>query len=255
MKIKVAVLQYEVPEGADESVAKLDEMVRQASWSGAKLVVAPETAVGMLADTKISNKDYLPTIGDIAKKNGVYVATSFYNLEKDKVYNQGYIVSDEGKVVIEHKKIYLAPPERDVDGISPGNDVEVADSKFGRLSLLLCKDGFNKFSNELYSKLGEDMVDIICVPTWSLTFKELDTQEYIRALYTYGAFQSRAYLLVSGNLNKSTGSFGRSLIISPVRGVIREASKDRKEMLFEELDLDEVAKAREFDKKWQPKKK
>ena len=52
MKVKVAVLQYDVPEDSDASFKKLDEMVLQASWAGAKLVVAPETAVGEVGELK-----------------------------------------------------------------------------------------------------------------------------------------------------------------------------------------------------------
>ena len=83
----------------------------------------------------------------------------------------------------------------------------------------------------------------------------MNTQEYVKALYVYGAFASRSFILVSGNLNIATNSFGRSLIVSPIRGVLKEGSINHKEILYEELDLDEVTKAREFDSWWQPKKK
>jgi predicted amidohydrolase len=121
--------------------------------------------------------------------------------------------------------------------------------------MLICKDGFNKYSHFLYEKFNELGAEVICIPSWSLTWDEMNTQEYIKALYVYGAFASRAFVLVSGNLNVSTGSFGRSLIVSPVNGVLKEGSVNHKEILVDELDFSEVVRAREFDLHWQPEKR
>ncbi len=253
MKIKVAVLQYDVPDTSEAEYQKLAEMTSHAAWSGAKLVVAPETALGELAEVSNIDANRKSEIIKIAKGNKVFLCTSFYIKEKDKIYNQGYIVDDEGKVVLDHKKIYLAPPEKD-QNISAGNTLKVIDTKIGRLGMLICKDGFNKYSNALYQEFNGLGVEIICVPTWSIGWKNnIGSEEYVKTLYTYGSLISRAYVLVSGNLNKSTDSFGRSLIISPINGVMQEASRDKREILLQEVDLLEVQRIREFDLWWQPK--
>ena len=83
--------------------------------------------------------------------------------------------------------------------------------------------------------------------------KHYGIDEYVKSLYTYGALISRSYVLMSGNLNKSTESFGRSLIISPITGVLQEGSTDKEEILLQEIDLSEVKRIREFDSWWQPK--
>lgn len=255
MKVRVAVLQYEVPDGVENEVNKLQEMIAQASWSGAKLVVAPETALGELAKVKEDGIDRKSEMIKLAKDNHVYLCTSYYSKEKDKIYNQGYIVDDSGKVILKHKKIYLAPPEQE-EKVSPGDSIQVVETKIGRLGMLLCKDGFTKYSHFLYQKFNDLGAEIICAPTWSIGWKNtVGNDEYVKALFTYGSFISRAYVLMSGNLNKSTESFGRSLIISPVTGVLKEGSRDKKEILSEEIDLDEVKRIKEFDSWWQPKKK
>jgi predicted amidohydrolase len=255
MKVKVAVLQYEIPQSRDDSFKKLSELVLQASWAGSKLVVAPETAVGVLSEIKGEEVDLLARLAEIASDNGVYLATSYYTKDKGKFYNQGHIVSPEGKSVVSHRKMYLAKPEAEEDKINPGNNLKVGKSDIGNLGMLICKDGFNKYSHFLYERLNKLSAEIVCIPTWSLGWKEMNTQEYIKALFVYGAFASRAFVLMSGNLNVKTNSFGRSLIISPIKGVLKEGSTDRKEILYEELDLDEVKKAREFDSWWQPKER
>jgi len=254
MKVKVAVLQYDVPEDSDASFKKLNEMVMQASWAGASLIVAPETAVGGFKEVKERDTDYLARLSEIVKKHKVFLATSFYTKKDNKLYNQGYIIAPSGKSVLHYRKLYLAKPEVD-DGITSGNKLGIADTQIGKLGMIICKDGFNKFSHFLYEKLNFLGAEIICIPSWSISWSQMNTQEYIRVLYTYGAFASRSFVLLSGNLNISSNSFGRSLIISPIRGVLKEGSTNHKEILYEELDLDEVKKAREFDSWWQPKKK
>lgn len=255
MKVKICVAQYEVPESTRNSIKKLNQVTRQAVGKGVKLLVAPETAIGMLGDVKSDAPNCLPDLINIAKQNKIYIATSFYIKEKGKFYNQGYIVSDSGEVVNSHRKIYLAPPEKEQDGISQGKKLTVSKSKLGNLGMLICKDGFNKYSHFLYEKLGYKKAEIICVPTWSLGMFRPNPQEYIKALFVYGAFTSRAFVLVSGNLNKETKSFGRSLIVSPIKGVLQEGSIDKEELLIQDLDLDEVKEARKFDSWWQPKKR
>lgn len=255
MKLIVAVVQYDVPEDTENSLRKLSEMAAKAAAEKAKLLVAPETAIGMLDEVKKNSTDYLPNLQQTAKKNHIAIATSFYIKANSHYFNKGYIVSSTGEVLHTHRKIYLAPPERENEGISAGQNITVSKTPMGKLCMLICKDGFNKFSHFLYEKLNELAADIICIPTWSLGWNELDTQEYIKALFVYGAFTSRSYVLVSGNLNKGTKSFGRSLIISPVKGVLKEGSNNTEEILIEQIDLNEVKKAREFDSWWQVKER
>lgn len=256
MKIKVAVLQYDCPEDIDNSIKKLDEMVEKASQKDVKIVVAPETSIGMLGDVKTVGADYLPQLSKIAKKHNVFLSTSFYKKVGDEIYNQGYIIDDEGKPVLEHKKVYLAPPEKNEQKISSGNSIASKETKIGNLGMLICKDGFTKYSHFMYQKFCDLGTEIICAPTWSIGWKNtVGNDEYVKALYTYGSFISRAYVLMSGNLNKSSQSFGRSLIISPIKGVLQEGSTDKEEILIQEIDLDEVKRIREFDSWWQPDKR
>ena len=254
MKVKVAVLQYEVPEGTDASFVKLDEMVGNAVWSGAKLVVAPETAVGNVKELN-AETDHLSRLCELSNKHKVFLSTSFYSKKKGEVYNQGYIISPEGKPILSHKKIYIADCDKNKAPVKEGNKLEVADTPIGKLAMLICRDGFNKHSYFLYDKLNKLGADIICVPAKSVGIKEVDLGEYARANFVYGSFTSRAYVLISNSSSSSNYPHIGSMIISPNEGVVKEAVVDRKEILVEELDLNEVSRTREFDSRWQPKEK
>lgn len=256
MKIKVAVLQYDVPLSTSASINKLVALTAQAAKQGAKLVVAPETAVGEAMETKTTGVDHLESLADIAQQSKVYLATSYYRRVGKKFLNRGVIVAPDGKLVVEHVKVYPAKPEIKNLGVESGKNLKAAKTTIGTLGMIICKDGFNRYSHFLYEKLWALKVEIICVPAWSIGWKEINTQEYIKSLYVYGAFASRAFLLMADCINKPFdaygGSFGRSLIVSPIQGVLKEGSVDKEEILIEELDLDEVKNAREFDSWWQP---
>ena len=94
MKVKVGVAQYEVPLSTEDSIKKLTKVATSAAFFNVKILVAPETAIGMLGDVKKVACDYLPELVTIAKHNKIYIATSFYQKENGNYYNQGYIVSD-----------------------------------------------------------------------------------------------------------------------------------------------------------------
>ncbi|WKZ24375.1 MAG: nitrilase-related carbon-nitrogen hydrolase [Candidatus Dojkabacteria bacterium] len=94
MNVVGAVLQYDCPESVELSIVKLEEMVARAKKTGAQLVVAPETSIGMFADVSKTGTDYLPFICNISKKYEVFLATSFYRKANDgNIYNQGYLIN------------------------------------------------------------------------------------------------------------------------------------------------------------------
>ncbi len=254
--IKVAVSQYSVPQNHKDAFQKAFSIVTEASKQKVDLIVLPETALGMLADVKRISISYFDDVKKIAKKNRVSIATSFYNKgDNNKIYNVGVLVDRNGNLTFTYKKIYLAPPERDIDKISPGNKLKTALTPLGKIGMLICKDGFTKYSHFLYLKYGKLHTDIIVVPTWSLGTFKINTEEYIKTSITYGAFLSRCYILVAGNTNKETKSFGQSMIIDPIDGIIKIGSRSKEELLIKTIDINKIKLAREFDKKWQPKKR
>jgi predicted amidohydrolase len=253
MKIKVAVAQYVIPEAVEESLAKLESMAQEAKSRGADLIVAPECGLGYWAQLREHDRDFLPDLQSIAKRNSIAISTTFYRKDHSEYFNQGFVVSKTGEVLHSHKKIYIATPEEE-ENLSCGKDISVVDSYLGRLGMLICKDAFVTHSHYFYEKFFEWETELLCIPMWSLKW-EIFTEEQRKAYIVYAAFRSRAFVVMSSNLNPETGSFGRSMIISPIYGVLQEASADKEELLVQEIDLDEVKQARAYDAWWQPKKK
>lgn len=255
MKYKVAVVQYDVPDTHEKCLNKMEEILKYVKKKDVKLIVFPETALSFLANVKKYSENTTPILVDLAKKYQIHLSLSIYKKEKDKFVNQGLLISDSGDILIKQNKIYLAPPERDNDGITSGNDIKVSNSNIGNLGMLICKDSFNKYSHFIYEKFNDLKVNVITIPTWSLGIFPVINEFYVQGLITYGSFISRAFVLVSGNLNKETKSFGKAMIVDPELGVIAMGSNNKEEILIKEIDISRTDKLREFDTKWQAEKR
>ena len=83
MNLTVAVLQYDVPDKPEKSKEKLEQMVKLAVKKEARLVVAPETAIGEGMVARDTGEDFFPTLSNIAQKHQVYIATSLYKKEQE----------------------------------------------------------------------------------------------------------------------------------------------------------------------------
>lgn len=245
---KIGIAQIKVPENKDVVIHKVREFVKRAKSKKIDIILFPEYLSGLTFAKK--NINILENLTNIAERENIYICCGCVEKEESNHFgNYGVLISNKGKLVLKHQKIYLAPPERN-DKILPGKKISVVDTKFGRIGILLCKDTFNIYSHHLYMALRKLNVDILLVPTWSILWKEQSTIDYIRTSLLMGSYLTNAYVFVGGNTNK--GSFGHSLIINPLDGITHEGSKAKEELLYSEVDLKKLEKVRTFEKWWQP---
>lgn len=249
----INVCQYSIPDTSRETLEKIEEICQRYSEKS-DIVLLPEYCAGITKDIK-KGFSALEEIKKIAKKYCIHLAGAVIRKENSKLFNVGFLISDEGESLLEYKKTYLAPPEYEQDGISAGNTLRIATTKFGKTAMLICKDTFNKYSEDLYLALRDKQPDIVLVPTWSLLWEERNTIDYIRNSLVRGSYLTNAYFFVSGNLNKETKSFGHSMIINPLEGLVKEGSRDKEEYLTEKVSFNLLRKVRNFEEWWQPKER
>lgn len=249
----ITVCQYSVPGASKETLEKIEEICQRYS-AKSDIVLLPEYCAGTTEDIK-KGFNAFEEVKELAKKYRIHLSGAVIRKEDSRLYNVGFLISDEGKPILEYKKIYLAPPEYEQDGISTGRTLRIATTKFGKTSVLICKDTFNKYSEGLFLALRDVQSDIVLVPTWSLFWEERNTIDYIRNSLIRGSYLTNAYFFVSGNLNEETGSFGHSMVINPRDGLIREGGRDKEEFLTERVSFGLLKRVRSFDQRWQPKKR
>lgn len=167
--ITLATIHYR-PSGKSPraNCEEYSKLVADAAQRGADLVVLGETipSVGVkFAPHEIAEAVPGPTtdyFGELAKKNQTHIVLSLYEREAHLVYNTAVLIDGQGKVIGKYRKVCL--PHGEVEkGIAPGNDYPVFDTKFGRIGLMVCYDGFFP---EVARELSNRGAEVIAWPVW-----------------------------------------------------------------------------------------
>ena len=168
-KVRLATVQY-IPTGKSprQNCEEYAPMIAEAAKQKADLIVLGETVP--YVRTKLSPAECAEPIpgptteyfGSQAKLNGIHIAVSLYEREGHLVYNTAVLLSSEGKLLGKYRKVCL--PHGEVEkGVAPGADYPVFDTKFGKVGLMICYDGFYP---EVARALTANGAEVIAWPVW-----------------------------------------------------------------------------------------
>ena len=253
MKVKFGLIQLAV--SADK---KLNiERARQAieSVKDADVIVLPE-----IWNSPYDNKCFreygepfggesTKMLSEMAKKLGKYiVGGSIPELDGDKVYNTSFVFDRNGDMIARHRKMHLF--EINVKGgqsfcesavQTPGREVTVFDTDFGKMGLCICYD--YRFP-ELARLMALRGAKTIIVPAafnmttgpahWEIMFRarSLDNQ-----VFSVGVAPAR-------DVNGGYVSYANSIVCSPWGDIVeRFDEKERYEIV--EVELDRTTEVRE----------
>ena len=159
------------PSNSRDSQDNLDQfanLISEAGASGADIICLPEavTLIGTSHDY-ISAAETIPGpstrfLGDIARKNNLYIVAGIIELDGDVVYNTAILLDRNGELAGKYRKVSL--PREEIDGgISPGDNLPVFDTDFGRIGIMVCWDvSFPEVARALAMKGAE----VIFMPIW-----------------------------------------------------------------------------------------
>lgn len=168
--VKVAAIQ------ADTQIGKLNHnrklltrLITEAAKNNAKIIVVPECAVqgymdletdtiwavdAVAADNEMSiEKGAEPIEGpsikyfsDLAKKLQIYLCLGFAEKVEDKknhktfYFNSQVLINPTGKIIAHHRKKNLWPPGDSRWADEGKKEIQVVDTEYGRLGLMICFD-------------------------------------------------------------------------------------------------------------------
>ena len=187
-------------------------------------------------------------VSALARELGIWIiAGSLPELEGERVYNTAFVYDDTGRQVARHRKMHLfdisvegGQSFRESDTLSPGNDVTVFDSPWGKLGLCIC---FDLRFEELARVMTLQGAQAIFVPAafnmttgpahWELLFRQraVDNQ-----LFTIGTSPAR-------NEQETYGAWGHSVICDPWGSVLHQCGAGE-ELAVTTLDLKRVESVR-----------
>ena len=192
----------------------------------------------------------------VAKENNVYLFGATIVKEEDgDMHNAGFLFNKNGKLIARHDKVVLTPPE-EKDGVVAGKTLEVFDTEFGKMAILVCKDSFHRYAAWFFDELRKAGVEIVLIPSYSLNVSPRSIELWVDSLKALAKWFD-VYVVAPGTIGKNATeypSFGHALIICPKRVVLAEGSFDKEEILRATLDPESLKEIRStYGAKWQPK--
>ncbi len=256
MTLRIAQLQLPVFASKEDTYTHVTAACEKAAAEGADLIALPEM---FCCPYEVQNfplyaeKEGGPTwqfASDLARRLGIYLSAGSMPEadEEGRVYNTAYVFDRKGKQIAKHRKMHLF--DINVKGgqvfqesltLTPGNEVTIFDTEFGRMGLCICYDF--RFP-ELSRLMALEGAQIILVPAafnmttgpahWELTFR---SQALYNQVFTVGTAPAR-------DLNASYHSWGHSIIVDPW-GLVISQFDETECIRVTEIALEKVTQTRD----------
>ncbi len=223
-RVKLATIHHQ-PKGtltSSDNINQFTDLISKHKSVNADIICLPE-AINMVGTSHdyISAAETLPgastdLLGKLACQLNCYIVAGIIENDRNLVYNSAVLINRTGDLSGIYRKVSL--PREEIDGgITPGSDIPVFDTDFGRIGIMICWDvSFPEVARTLYLKGAE----VIFMPIWGGNI----------TLAKARAIENQVYLVTSG--------YDMQSAIFDKRGqIIKETSADQP-IAVSEVDLD-----------------
>ena len=259
--LPIALIQTRTPASPAAGLAHVEPLIRQAAAGGARLILTPEATNFLIQDraardavlTEADHDTAVQGLRELARELGVWLLIGSAIVRSghagdERAANRSILVDDRGEVVATYDKLHVYDVDlptgerwRESASVRPGDGAVVADTPWGRLGLTICYD--IRFP-QLHRALAKAGASMIAVPAaFTVPTGEAHWETLLRAR----AIETGAYVLApaqAGTHEDGRRTWGRSTVVAPWGEVIAKLDNDEPGVLFAELDLDAVDKAR-----------
>ena len=162
--IRIAMCQIVCLDGDRRgNLARIENAVAEAAGMGADLACLPETAIYGWVNPDAHHRaqpipgDDSQRLCEIARKHRIHVCVGLDEKEGEDLYDSAILIDDAGRVLLKHRKIILLS-ELMTPPYSPGQDVKIVSTRFGRIGVLICADTHEQSILERMAKLKPDLL-------------------------------------------------------------------------------------------------
>lgn len=168
--VRLAAVHYR-PHGGKkpmDNCVQFEPLIAEAAKQKADLVVLPETLTYVgLGKSYVDCAEPIPGpsteyFGGLAKKHNLYIVAGLLERDQHLVYNVAVLLAPDGKIAGKYRKVAL-PRGEIAGGIAPGNEYPVFETRFGKLGIMICYDGFFP---EVARQLTNNGAEVIAWPVW-----------------------------------------------------------------------------------------
>ncbi len=260
MQLKVAVVQFEISQFTpQENLTKAEQFIQQAVASAADLVVFPEDfLVGPLngrADLADFDTQYVKHFQQLASQYHIdIVPGSIIEGDESGLYNTAYYIDRSGDILGKYRKVNLWLPERSY--VTPGNDITVFATRFGKVGLIICWD---LMFPEIFRAMVKEGVEIVICPSYWCLEDAGNGQQFnphaevmlVNALCIARAFEHEIVLVYANAAGKTIVDgnkctlIGQSQVTVPFKGPLDIVMHNDEAMFVQEVDTAILAIAEE----------
>lgn len=169
-KVRLAAVHFRPTAGKTpaEKCRAFAPLIEEAARQRADLVVLPETLTYFATGLSFAecaepipgaSTDYF---GELAKKHNLYIVAGLVERDRHLIHNVAVLIAPDGKVAGKYRKVCL-PRDEVAAGIAPGDEYPVFNTRFGKLGMMVCYDGFFP---EVARQLSDRGAEVIAWPVW-----------------------------------------------------------------------------------------
>ena len=281
MKVKIAIAQFEAPHfDIDACITKASQIINEAAEARVQILVFGECwfsgypawldycpDVGLWDDSSMKDvfskmyqnglsieSPHFKSLIDLAKKNKmilVFGANEIVDkgVGNGTIFNSLFIISENGELIVHHRKLMPTHGERLVHGLGYNNKFNTYDSPLGQLGGLICWEHWMPLNRQALHNAGEH----IHFALWPQVHEmhQLASRHY--------AFEGRCYVIAVGQLfrkesipsqlkkpEKLNGLLldGGSCIYGPDGSVVQESIYGSEQIITATLELDNCIRER-----------
>ncbi len=258
MMLRVALVQTRTPASQAAALDHVLPLVRQAAAGGARLIATPEGTNILQKDREallpqlcvLEEDPVVVALQEAARASGVaiLIGSALVKREDGLCANRSALIDPQGDIVATYDKLHMFDVDlpngesaRESATYAPGDVAVTAMAQGAKLGLTICYD--LRFP-ALHRALALAGAEILTTPA---AFTRSTGVAHWEVLLRARAIETGSFVIApaqGGFHEDGRGTYGHSLVAAPWGEVIAQLDHDEPGVLFADLDLDLVAKAR-----------
>jgi len=258
MKIKVAATQMSCSWELDENIEKAKKIVNSAAADGANIILLQELfqspyfciqydeKIFKLAQT-FEDSLLIREMSEVCKKLNIVLPVSYFEKSNNAYFNSIAVIDSDGSVLGNYRKSHIPDGAGYLEKyyFNPGNSgFKVWNTKFGKIGIGICWD---QWFPEVARILALKGADILFYPTaiGDEPRSEFDSSGAWQRVMQGHAAANIVPVVASNRIgfekvqDQTNGFYGKSFICDHTGLILKEASRDKEEILIAEIDTEE----------------